>query len=74
MLRDTTEMTNDRARARKSAHKQAASAERDQRVAEKRQFLAARRRGRQREQWAGARRKQLARLKGRLKGLMGSPS
>ena len=70
MLRDTTEMINDRTRARKAAHKQAAAAERDQRVAEKRR----RRRERQREQRAGARRKQLARLKGRLKGLAGSSS
>lgn len=74
MLRDTTEMMNDGARARKAAHKQAAAVERDQRVAGKRQFLAARRRERQREHWAGARRKQLARIKGRLKALMGSPS
>ena len=73
-LRDTTEMTNDGARARKAAHKQAAAVERDQRVAGKRQFLAARRRERQREHWAGARRKQLARIKGRLKALIGSPS
>jgi len=70
MLRDTTEMINDGARARKAAHKQAVAAERDQRVAEKR----ARRRERQRERAAGVRRKQLARLKGRLKGLVGSSS
>ena len=74
LLRDTTEMEIDRARARKSAHKQAAAADRDQRVADKRQFLAARRRERQREQWAAGRRKQLSRLKGRLKGLVGSSS
>jgi len=74
LLRDTTEMGIDQARARKSAHKQAAAADRDQRVAGKRQFLAARRRERQREQWAAARRKQLSRLKGRLKGLVGSSS
>jgi hypothetical protein len=73
-LRDTPEMINDRAKLRKAAVKQAASAERDQRVAEKRQFLAGRRRARQREQWLGARRKDLARLKGRLKALIGSPS
>ncbi len=73
-LRDTPEMINDRAKLRKAALKQAASAERDQRVAEKRQFLAGRRRARQREQWLGARRKDLARLKGRLKALIGSPS
>ena len=73
-LRDTPEMINDRARIRKAAHKQAASIERDQRVADKRQFLAGRRRERRREQWAGARRKHLARIKGRLKALMGSPS
>lgn len=73
-LRDTPEMMNDRAKTRKAAHKQAAAVDRERRVAEKRQFLAARRRERQREHWAGARRKQLARLKGRLKTLMGSSS
>ena len=73
-LRDTPEMINDRAKARKAAHKQAAAVEREQRVAEKRQFLASRRRERQREHWAGARRKQLARIKGRLKALVGSSS
>ena len=73
-LRDTPEMINDRAKIRKAAHKQAASVERDQRVADKRQFLAGRRRERQREQWAGARRKHLARIKGRLKALIGSSS
>jgi hypothetical protein len=73
-LRDTPEMINDRAKARKAAHKQSAAAEREQRVADKREFLATRRRERQREQWTMARRKQLARIKGRLKALMGSPS
>jgi hypothetical protein len=73
-LRDTPEMINDRAKERKAAHKQAAAVEREQRVADKRQFLASRRRERQREQWAGARRKQLARIKGRLKALVGSSS
>jgi hypothetical protein len=74
LLRDTPETINDRAKARKAAHKEAAAAEREQRVADKRQFLAARRRERQREQWTAARRKQLARLKGRIKGLVGSSS
>jgi hypothetical protein len=73
-LRDTPEMINDRAKARKAAHKQAAAVDRDQRVSDKRQFLAARRRERQRQQWVGARRKHLARLKGRLKALVGSSS
>jgi hypothetical protein len=73
-LRDTPEMVNDRARARKAAHKEAASIDRNRRVAEKRRFLAARRRARQREQGTGFRRKQLARIKGRLKALIGSPS
>jgi hypothetical protein len=73
-LRDTPEMANDRARARKAAHKEAASIDRNRRVAEKRRFLAARRRARQREQGTGFRRKQLARIKGRLKALIGSPS
>jgi hypothetical protein len=73
-LRDAPEMTIDHARARKAAHKQAASEDRERRVAEKRDFLAARRRQRQREHWVGARRKQLARIKGRLKGLVSSSS
>ena len=72
-LRDASEMTIDHSRARKAAHKQAASEDRERRVAEKRDFLAARRRQRQREHWVGARRKQLARIKGRLKGFV-SPS
>ena len=71
-LRDTPEMINDRAKARKTAHKQAAAVDREQRIENKRQLLATRRRERQREQWAGARRKQLARIKGRLKALVGS--
>jgi len=66
--------TIDHARARKAAHKHAAAEERERRVAEKREFLAARRRERQRQHWVGARRKQLARIKGRLKGLVGSSS
>jgi len=66
-LRDATEMTIDHARARKAAHKHAAAEDRERRVAEKREFLALRRRERQREHWVGARRKQLARIKGRLK-------
>jgi len=60
-------MTIDHARARKAAHKHAAAEDRERRVAEKREFLALRRRERQREHWVGARRKQLARIKGRLK-------
>ena len=71
-LRDTPEMINDRAKARKVAHKQAAAVAREQRIADKQQLLASRRRERQRHQWTGARRKQLARLKGRLKALVGS--
>ena len=81
MLRDTTDMTNDLARARKSAHKQAALEERNQRLGKKRQLLVAHRRKRRREQRAGVRRKQIARIRkrlaritGRLKVLMGSPS
>jgi hypothetical protein len=73
-LRDASEAVNDRAKARKAAQKLAASAARDQRVADKQRFLANRRRERQFEHWAGARRKQLARLKGRLKALMGVSS
>jgi hypothetical protein len=67
-------MINDEAKARKASHKEAAAAQREQRIADKRHLLATRRRERQREHWAGARRKQLARLKGRLKGLVGSSS
>jgi hypothetical protein len=74
LMRDASEMEVDKARARKAAHKQAASEDRDKRVAEKREFLASRRRERQRHQWVGARRKQLSRIKGRLKGLVGSSS
>jgi hypothetical protein len=66
-LRDASEMTIDHARARKAAHKQAAAEDRERRVEEKREFLATRRRERQRQHWMGARRKQLARIKGRLK-------
>ena len=66
-LRDASEMTIDHARARKAAHKHAAAEDRERRVAEKREFLATRRRERQRQHWVGARRKQLARIKGRLK-------
>ena len=73
-LRDTPEMINDRAKARKVAHKQEAAVQREQRIANKRQLLESRRRERQREHWAGARRKQLARIKGRLKALVGSSS
>jgi hypothetical protein len=69
-LRDTSETINDRAKARKAAHRQAASAARAQRIADKRD----RRRERQREHAATVRRKQFARLKGRLKGLMGFSS
>jgi hypothetical protein len=73
-LRDASEMTIDHARARKAAHKHAAAEDRERRVAEKRQFLAARRRERQRLHWVGARRKQLARIKGRLKDFVSFPS
>ena len=73
-LRDASEMTIDHSRARKVAHKQAASEDRERRVTEKRDFLAARRRQRQRDHWVGARRKQLARIKGRLKGFVGPSS
>ena len=73
-FRDTTEMINDRGKTRKAAHKAAAAVERDQRVAAKRQFLSARRRERRRVQWTMAYRKRLARLKGRLRGLVGSSS
>jgi predicted glycosyltransferase len=73
-LRDASEMTIDHARARKAAHKQAAAEDRERRVEEKREFLATRRRERQRQHWRGARRKQLERIKGRLKDFVSFPS
>ena len=73
-LRDASELDIDRARARKAAHKEAAAEDRERRVADKRAFLDSRRRERQRQQWVGARRKQLSRIKGRIKGLVGPSS
>ncbi len=66
-LRDTPEMINDRAKVKKTAHKQAVAAEREQRIAEKQRVLEARRRGRRRVHRADARRKQLARMNGSVK-------
>ena len=77
-LRDTPEMINDRAKIRKAAHKDAAATARAKRVAEKQRVLEARRRERRRaRQIARVRRipsewrKQLARIKGRVKTLIG---
>jgi len=69
-LRDTPEMINDRAKATKAVHKQTAAAERAQRIAKKQRALDARRRERRRTHWADARRKQFARMNGRVKGIV----
>jgi hypothetical protein len=74
VLRDGTELTIDRARLRKSAQRSAKSAARAERVAEKRRLTDTRHRERRREQLAAGRRKHLARLKGRLKALIGPSS
>jgi hypothetical protein len=74
ILRDSTELTIDRARMRKSAQRSAKSAAREERVAEKRRLTDARHRERRREQLAAGRRKHLARIKGRLKALIGASS
>lgn len=78
VLRDAAEMTHDQARARKTAHKRAASEARERRLAEKRRGVAARRRERhrerQREHQSGLQRKRLARFKRRLKAMLGSSS
>lgn len=66
-LRDTPEMVNDRAKVTKAAHKQAAAAQRAQRVAEKQRVLEARRRERRRMHRADAKRKQLVTLNGRIR-------
>ncbi len=73
-LRDASEAVIDRARATKTAHRQAASADRTQRIENKQRLLAARRRERRREQWAGAGRKRIARLKGHVRALLGRAS
>ena len=67
VLRDTPERINDRSKATKAAHKQTAAAERAKRVAGKQRVLEARRRERRRTHFVDARRKQLARLTGRVK-------
>ena len=66
-IRDTQEMLTDRVEAEKADYKQHIAAERAERTAAKQQMLSARRRARRREQLANARRKHVARLKGRLK-------
>jgi hypothetical protein len=74
VLRDTREMEIDISEAGKAAYKRTAAQQKAQRMAEKTRRLEARRRERRREQWAGARRKHLAQLKGRVKELVGRSS
>jgi hypothetical protein len=71
LLRDGTELTIDHSRARKSALRQTKAVVRDQRVQAKRRMRESHRRERQRQQWLVARRKQLARLKGRILARLG---
>ncbi len=84
VLRDTPEMISDRAKVTKAAHKRASAAARAGRIAEKQRVLRARRRARRRAHQidavteimragcsGSAWRKQLARIKGRLKTLIG---
>lgn len=74
VLSDASEAVVDRARATKAAHREAASADRTQRIENKQRLLAARRRERRRHQWAGAGRKRIARLKGHVRALLGRAS
>ncbi|MSO83376.1 MAG: hypothetical protein EXQ53_08795 [Acidobacteria bacterium] len=70
MLRDTPEMTNDRSKLTKAAHKQTAAAERAQRIDQKQRVLDARRRERRRVHLVDARRRQVTRINGRVKGVV----
>ena len=74
VMRDTREMEIDISEAGKSAYKRTAAEQKAQRQADKARRLEARRRERRREQWAGARRKHLAHLKGRVKALVSRSS
>jgi hypothetical protein len=74
LLRDTQEMDTDVSEAGKSAHKQAAAADKAKRIADKERLLAGRRRERRRAQFGEARRKHIARVKGRIKALVGLSS
>ena len=69
-LRDTPEMINDRAKVTKAARKQTIAAERARRLAEKQRVLKARRRERRRTHMIAARRKLLARVRGRAQGVV----
>jgi hypothetical protein len=77
-MRDTREMERDVTEAAKEAakaeHKEAAARQKAERYAEKTRVLETRRRERRREQRTGARRKQIARLKGVVKALVGLSS
>ncbi len=68
---DAQERDSDRSEVEKSAFKSASAAEKARRQAEKERLLAGRRRERRRAQLTEARRKHLARVKGRLKSLVG---
>ena len=85
VFRDMPEATNDRAQAAKTAHKERAAADRAGRLAVKQQLLEARRQERRRAQRSAAARtrvdrmntrvrKHVARLKGRVKALIGYAS
>jgi len=76
VLRDTSEMVNDRAKIRKAAHKSAAATARAQRIAEKQRVLKARRRERRRAHQIDKSWKQLARAGAGLKEIVrvGGPS
>lgn len=71
---DATEWTNELSEADKARFKKTAAAQKEERVARKQRMLAARRWARRREQWVGGGRKQIARLKGRVKALVGLSS
>jgi hypothetical protein len=77
-MRDTREMERDIAEAGKEAakaeYKEAAARQKAERFAEKNRVLDTRRRERRREQRTDARRKQIARLKGVVKTLVGLSS
>ena len=74
IMRDTREMEIDISEAEKSAYKRTAAQQKAERMAAKARLLEERHRERRRQQWAGARRKHLAQLKGRVKALVSRSS
>jgi hypothetical protein len=71
LVRDTRELQSDEMEAEKARFKETQAGERAARHAQKQRVLEDRRRDRRREQRASSQRKHLARLKGRLRTLMG---